>query len=191
MAVIDTELSNELRGTTSGIFLRLRKALFINPIVKEFIGYVLDVGCRDGLYLESYPGKSLGIDISDYWVEECKRKGLNVLQADAETFVQENTFDTVLLSHLLEHLDQPSKALANAYRSTKPGGKIIITVPRFKVFLHGFNDLSGHKQFISAEYVDHYLSRGCRKVKSSIFPFSDELPFLGKYQELRLIYQKE
>ena len=115
-----------------------------------------------------------------------------MIKADANVFVQENTFGTVLLSHILEHLMQPSQALENAYLSAAGGGgRIIIVSPCLTGFVAGFNDLIGHKQFINEEYVDYYLIKkfGCKKLSVYTFPFV-EVAFLGKYRELRLIYQK-
>lgn len=170
----------------------LRKVFYVNPIVRQFRGYVLDVGCGLGSYIGEYPGPHLGIDAHENNVKHCQQKKINAIKADASSFVQENTFDTVLLSHILEHLTEPSRALENAYLSAKGGGGlIIIVVPCLIGFMRGFNDLVGHKQFVSEEYVDHYLLGrfGCKKLRSYSFPCI-ELPFFGKYRESRIIYQK-
>ena len=99
----------------------LREVFYINPIVREFRGYVLDVGCGDGSFLEKYSGRSLGIDAHENNIRICREKKINAIKADANSFVQENTFDTVLLSHVLEHLTQPSQVLENAYLSATIG----------------------------------------------------------------------
>jgi SAM-dependent methyltransferase len=166
----------------------LRRVFYINPIVKEFKGHVLDIGCGVGVFLESYSGPSLGIDAHENNVKICQEKKINAIKADANSFIQENTFDTVLLSHVLEHLARPSHVLENAYLSTKRSGCIIIVLPCLKGFISGFNDLIGHKQFINEEYVDYYLLKkfNCEKLKSYKFPFVE----LGKYRELRIIYRK-
>ena len=175
-------------GESGRIRYYLRRVFYINPIVKEFKGYVLDIGCGAGIFLESYPGPSLGIDAHENNVKICQEKKINAVKADANSFIQENTFDTVLLSHVLEHLARPSRVLENAYLSTKRSGRIIIVLPCLKGFISGFNDLVGHKQFINEEYVDYYLFKkfNCKKLKSYKFPFVE----LGKYQELRIIYSK-
>ena len=169
----------------------LRKNFYINPIVKEFRGYVCDIGCGVGDFLENYSDHSLGIDANENNVKICREKGLNVIKADANSFFQENTFDTILLNDVLEHLTQPSRILKNAYLSTKKSGRILIVVPCLKGFISGFNDLIGHKQFITEEYVDYYLLKKfkSKKLKSYKFPFC-EIPILSRYQELRLIYEK-
>ena len=169
----------------------LRKIFYVSPIVRQFRGYVLDIGCGIGAYLEEYSGRSIGIDAHKNNVRRCQAKKINAIKADANFFVRKNAFDIVLLSHLLEHLTEPSRVLENAYLSTKKGGLIIIVVPCLTGFMHGFNDLLGHKQFITEEYVDYYILRkfGCKKLKSYTFP-RIPLPFFDRYRELRIIYQK-
>jgi 2-polyprenyl-3-methyl-5-hydroxy-6-metoxy-1,4-benzoquinol methylase len=167
---------------------QLRYIFFIKPIIKFFQGYVLDIGCGMGEYIEDYKGQSLGIDANENNIHYCKKKGLNAITADANSFNKLETFDTVLLSHVLEHLNSPQKILENAYLSTKIGGRILIIVPTYKGFIYGLNDLIGHKIYISEQYVDHYLidQLGCKKIYSKKFPICE----FGTYQELRLIYLK-
>jgi SAM-dependent methyltransferase len=175
-------------GESGRIRSYLRKIFFINPIVKEFKGYVLDIGCGVGVFLENYSGPSLGTDAHENNIKICQEKKIDAIKADVNSFIQENTFDTVLLSHVLEHLARPSRVLENAYLNTKRSGRIIIVLPCLKGFISGFNDLVGHKQFINEEYVDYYLLKkfNCKKLKSHKFPFVE----FGKYQELRIIYSK-
>lgn len=167
---------------------QLRYIFFIKPITKFFQGYVLDIGCGTGEYIEYYKGQSLGIDANENNIYYCKKRGLNAITADANSFNKLETFDTVLLSHVLEHLNSPQKILKNAYLSTKIGGKILIIVPTYKGFICGLNDLIGHKTYISEQYLDHYLvdQLGCKRIYSKKFPICE----FGPYQELRLIYLK-
>lgn len=43
--------------------------------------------------------------------------------------VESTTFDTAILCEVLEHLEHPESAIAEAFRILKPGGSCIITVP--------------------------------------------------------------
>ncbi|MGV0949197.1 MAG: methyltransferase domain-containing protein [Azonexus sp.] len=43
--------------------------------------------------------------------------------------VEDNIYDFVYASHLLEHLDDPWAGLRSWYRITKPGGFIVVAVP--------------------------------------------------------------
>lgn len=165
----------------------LRRIFFINPVVRLFKGYVLDIGCGPGVYLEQYHGPSLGIDAHPSNVKICAKKGIQVIEEDANRFLRENTFDTVLLSHILEHLVNPAKVIENAYRSTKPGGCIIVIVPCYEGFVSGLNDEVGHKHFIDEKFVDEKMrSLHGKKISSSTFPPL----FGGKHKELRMIFEK-
>jgi SAM-dependent methyltransferase len=165
----------------------VRRFLFIDPIVRNFRGYVLDIGCGPGVYLERYAGPSLGIDAHPSNVKICKKKGIRAIEADANKFLQVNTFDTVLLSHILEHLDDPAKVIENAYRSTKYGGRIIVIVPCKEGFDSGLNDEIGHKHFMDENFIDDKMGPlGGKKIHSSTFP----QVFGGVYKELRMIFEK-
>jgi SAM-dependent methyltransferase len=165
----------------------LRRVFFINPVIRQFKGYVLDIGCGPGVYLENYHGSSLGIDAHPSNIRICERKGIHAMETDANQFVQENTFDTVLISHVLEHLEIPTQVIENAYRSVKPGGRIIIIVPCYQGFISGLNEEVGHKNFIDEKYLNEKMSAlGCKRIHVSTFP-----PVLGgKYKELRMIFEK-
>jgi SAM-dependent methyltransferase len=48
--------------------------------------------------------------------------------------LQENSFDFIICSHVLEHIPNDLKAMRNMFRILKPGGKGIIMVPILKNF---------------------------------------------------------
>jgi len=48
--------------------------------------------------------------------------------------VADNTYDYVLASHILEHLEDPAKAITNWFRIVKPGGYLMICVPERDLF---------------------------------------------------------
>jgi len=165
----------------------LREIFFISPVVRQFYGAVLDMGCGPGIYLEKYSGPCLGIDAHPDNVEICLRKGIRAEVGDVNTFVRENTFDTILLSHVLEHLDNPARAIENAYRSLKTGGRLIIIVPCYAGFVAGLREDVGHKHFVAEEDIRQFFkSLNCVVISSSKFP----PVFGGKFQELRVVYKK-
>ena len=50
--------------------------------------------------------------------------------------VSDNSFDAIIFSETLEHLENPTKALSEIFRVLKPEGKLIMTTP-FMFHLHG------------------------------------------------------
>lgn len=98
---------------------------------------ILDVGCGNGV-ISRHLGKLgfnvLGIDVSDATIARARE--LNTLPnvsfevISAEQLVaQGDTFDAIICSEVLEHLQNPSSLLKVLYQSLKPDGILIVTVP--------------------------------------------------------------
>jgi len=94
-------------------------------------GRVLDIGCADGGYLQHFPKGSVGADIAEVNVEECRRKGLTavVIDANGPLDFPDGSFDTVFMSHVLEHVENPVALLREANRLVRPGGVLILGLP--------------------------------------------------------------
>lgn len=102
---------------------------------------VLDIGCGVGFLTRQYAkltrGQVIGIDSSKQSINEARDKaieeGLDNLSfevMDAEELQFENdTFDCIICSEVLEHLPSPEKALKEMSRVVKPTGKVVITTP--------------------------------------------------------------
>jgi len=119
---------------------------------------VLDCGCFDGYPIWCYnklsDGKNIkfsGFDVSPNAVKRCE-ENLNCLDyfdGCKEGFIEESpyeddTFDVVIASEVIEHLESPLVGLKEMYRVLKEGGKLIISVPKEKnlrdrLHLHFFN----------------------------------------------------
>lgn len=98
---------------------------------------VLDVGCGNGV-ISRHLGKLgfnvLGIDVSEQTI--ARARALNTLPnvwfdvISAEKLVaQGDTFDAIICSEVLEHLDNPSALLKVLYQSLKADGILVVTVP--------------------------------------------------------------
>ena len=68
-----------------------------------------------------------------------------------------NSFDTVLLMNVLEHLQEPTKLLNESFRVLKPGGKLIGIVP-FMFPYHA--DPEDFQRFTHEGIIDHLMSLG-------------------------------
>ena len=99
----------------------------LNKISKYATGKILDIGfsLMPNKYLK---GEVIGLDINKP----------EVLPSNYNIFIQgsiysipfkENTFDTIVLSGIIEHLENPLKALKECNRVLKPNGKILIETP--------------------------------------------------------------
>lgn len=108
----------------------------ILSLVKE--GTVLDIGCGDGLLMECLKRenniKIKGIDISSKAIEICKSRGLDCVQGDITDTLPfaDNSFNSVLLIDVLEHIFQPGDVLKEAHRVCTD--YVYISVPNFVSF---------------------------------------------------------
>ncbi len=94
---------------------------------------ILDVGCGQGLYLEFLRNLGFsditGVDPSPDAVSWAEGKNLPVKQAGIYEFQPDRTFDVIIISEVLEHLDDPEKALDLAMEWLNAGGYMYLSVP--------------------------------------------------------------
>jgi 2-polyprenyl-3-methyl-5-hydroxy-6-metoxy-1,4-benzoquinol methylase len=100
---------------------------------------VLDIGCATGALLEKLRDRGWqpkGVEICTPSAEYARqRRGLDV----SELPLEENrfpvgTFDLILASHLIEHLNDPASFVRETRRILAPGGRLILTTPNINGF---------------------------------------------------------
>jgi 2-polyprenyl-3-methyl-5-hydroxy-6-metoxy-1,4-benzoquinol methylase len=94
---------------------------------------VLDAGCATGALLESLRGRGwrvTGVEISPSALYAREKRGIDArsLPLEENNF-PEKSFDVLLASHLIEHLNDPRSFLTEAHRVLKDGGRVFITTP--------------------------------------------------------------
>ncbi len=121
------------------VFHRSRISFWLNKI--DYSGKkVLDIGCNTGILLIPLLEKGVdivGIDISKSDITKARKKlrkaGFltnKALVADAKDLpFKAGTFDIVLLSDILEHVDKPKLVAKETLRVVKRRGLIYATVP--------------------------------------------------------------
>lgn len=96
---------------------------------------VLDVGCAVGSFLlhlkDKYQAQISGVDFKD----DLKFPRFDEIDFHCGLFyeqdsLQANSYDLITMWHFLEHCYNPMESLRKAKELIKPGGKIIIEVPR-------------------------------------------------------------
>ena len=104
---------------------------------------ILDVGCGDGelmkFIFENISKKIRGLEISKDNVQKCIRKGLTVIEGNAEMDLQQfpnNSFDYVILSQTLQAFLNPEKVISDLLRIGKTS---IVTIPNFGFWKVRFN----------------------------------------------------
>lgn len=101
---------------------------------------LLDVGCGDGIFLERMAELGwnvLGCDFDVKAVRGCKQKGLVVELGGLEKFDgEQELFEVITMSHVIEHVYQPLKMMQKAMRLLKPGGILWCETPNANSAIH-------------------------------------------------------
>jgi len=158
------------------------------PHLEEFRGRVLDIGCGIGHFLRLYPD-AFGVDHNFYCVQYCVKQGYRCVQADLYHLpFPAESFDGVLLCHVLEHLEAPEAALEEVHRVLRPAGVVSIRVPTAT----GFKVDRTHKTFFDYPRLARALvPRGFSIVAKRYYPIPWR--WLGElivYNELRVLAVK-
>jgi len=115
-------------------FSKVEKTLFAeakNPAI-------LDIGCATGALIASLRGKGwrvTGVEISPSAIYAKNERKLDVRDIPLEeNHFPDNSFDVILASHLIEHLNEPKSFLEETYRILKTNGSLFITTPDISGF---------------------------------------------------------
>lgn len=100
---------------------------------------ILDCACGRGFYLNMYRTVSgarlVGLELDDEIIRKAQHNvgslpGVTLTRGNIYRLpFPDNYFDGVLLSEILEHIDDDVTGLREVYRVLKPGGVVAITVP--------------------------------------------------------------
>ena len=87
---------------------------------------------------------------------------------DAHNFCfNENSFDIVLFTEVIEHLRSPETVLQDIYKAIKPGGKLILTAP---FFYHIHGDPDDYGRYTSSGLRAFLISAGFDEENIEICP---------------------
>ena len=130
----------------------VRRQLFADFIQKLGLNKsadILDVGTSSGTNLRLLKGLGFtnyrGVDISPLAAQIATRKKLGPVDIGdiCELPYKNDTFDLILATDIIEHVDDDERALQELKRVLKPTGQILLTVPAFPS-LWGLQDIVSH-----------------------------------------------
>ncbi|NJN71836.1 MAG: class I SAM-dependent methyltransferase [Limnothrix sp. RL_2_0] len=98
---------------------------------------ILDIGCGEGILLkmltESGFSNVTGIEISEISSQKARENGLNVMTGSfLDRQVVEGTFDVVILSHVLEHFENPMHVLEVISTYLSDGSYLMLVQTHYK-----------------------------------------------------------
>jgi SAM-dependent methyltransferase len=100
----------------------------------------LDLGAREGHQTRRL--QAFGYEVTSVDVEP-QFAGCLKVDANAPLPFEDASFDLVWCSEVIEHLQEPARALAELKRVTKPGGTLLLTTPNSYAWLFRFIALFG------------------------------------------------
>ncbi|MEP6755486.1 MAG: class I SAM-dependent methyltransferase [Chthonomonadales bacterium] len=95
---------------------------------------ILELGCADGMVTAELSEKFVGVEAMDASEELIAKARLRAPKAKFhaalfEEFQPEEKYDTLILGHVLEHVENPVAILLTVSKWLAPSGRMIITVP--------------------------------------------------------------
>jgi 2-polyprenyl-3-methyl-5-hydroxy-6-metoxy-1,4-benzoquinol methylase len=96
-------------------------------------GAVLEVGCGSGDLLLALRARGAqrvcGVDISASACAVARARGLDVFCGTLEDFASDERFDLVVMSHVIEHVIDPVRAITRVAELLRPGGTLYVETP--------------------------------------------------------------
>lgn len=129
----------DTQGKSEKTKIKMKRHTPIAKIVSKYANKnkdlpLLDVGSREGnlLKLLSENGfKNLcGVDISEDAIKLLRQKGFVGRVLDIQNFDLKRLFNTIILSHVLEHCPNAKRVLENIYKHAAEGAILYVEVPR-------------------------------------------------------------
>ena len=150
-----------------------RKYWLFKKLNQQLNGKTLDLGAGLGDFVR-HRKNTIGVEINPHNVKWCKSEGLDVKLMEVDKLPFDNqSFDSIIMDNVLEHILNPNKILAEIDRVLIKGGTILVGVPG----ILGFASDPDHKVFYSKELlVKTFINLGYSEKK--LFSMPIELDWL-------------
>ena len=177
---------------------KLVRRIYLRKAASETVGRTIDFGCGAGELLSRLEPGSKGLEYNDAAVAHVRRMGLPVEHYDGYSddwsltpLKHGETYDSMIVSHVLEHLEQPEKVLEALMRAGAGIG-----VRRFVVILPqraGYRIDATHRTFVDLPMIQNVVSNSAGWKVSSAHYFPFDLQVIGDvfvYNELHVLIDR-
>lgn len=137
----------------------------VHQIAPDRSSRILEVGCSGGVLLRQLVADGYenvqGADISESAIDVARARGLRkVATMDATRLAfPDNSFQILIASDVLEHIEHPAEALKDWRRVLAPNGKLIVFVPAFQALWSSHDEVNQHFRRYSARQLRVALER--------------------------------
>ena len=159
-------------------------------------GRTLEIGCGLGRNLRVLDESSIGLDHNAISVSHCQSEGLSArtiseFEQDSASLDLIGSFDSLLLSHVLEHVDLENQIdLVKCYTPyLKPEAKIILITPQEK----GYRSTESHitwTDFSRQNAIVKAAAPDFKQSKQYSFPFPRKFGSLFPYNEFVTLFKR-
>lgn len=141
-----------------GALRRWIRHFYLDSARNQLHGATVDFGCGVGELLRRLPAGSVGLEINSVSVSHCKRLGLDARVYDADKddwslsiLDPQAGLKSLVVSHVLEHLDAPADKLRNLLLAARRLGieHVLVIVPGKR----GYDSDETHRTFIDIELL--------------------------------------
>ena len=139
----------------TSFWFRSRNRLVIQLLRRYFPGArrLLEIGCGTGYVLAGVRGalpqlELVGSELYQAGLEFAAHRlnGAELYQMDCRRIPFDSEFDVILALDVLEHVAEDHVALAELFRSLRPGGGVIVSVPQHPRLWSAGDDYAHHKR---------------------------------------------
>jgi phosphatidylethanolamine/phosphatidyl-N-methylethanolamine N-methyltransferase len=160
------------------LLLKPQKRILFKEVNRIPNGKLLEIGVGNGSHLSQYAKHDVtGIDTSKNMLDIARKNhcgSISLLEMNGEELLFDNdTFDYLVLSHVIAVVDNPAKLISEAYRVLKPGGRLFILnhftpVNWLKYIDLGFQPIARYFHFNSVFRIEDLPSLGKFELKKQI-----------------------
>ncbi|MEM2779992.1 MAG: methyltransferase domain-containing protein [Candidatus Bathyarchaeia archaeon] len=137
---------------------------------------VLDLGCGDGVITlnvarltELATGSIVGLDMDIVRLKRAKRKDYDKIVSFCKGTAlslpfQEDIFDIIILHHVIEHIKNDKKVIAECYRVLSNHGLLIIGIPNEGGFIGNIIRLCHKEAYSKSEHVNFYSAESISRM---------------------------
>lgn len=158
---------------------------------------ILDIGCSSGIFLKDLEAIGFkienlyGIDISDSAIENCKANGVqNSFVMDAQNITLTESFDIIIASDCLEHLEDDKKALKNWKSLLKIGGTMYVFVPAYMSLWSYHDTINMHyRRYTNEQLKSKLVAENLSVEKASYWNFFLFIPVYA-FRKITSVFNK-
>jgi SAM-dependent methyltransferase len=156
------------------------------------LGFILDVGCGIGRTFAHCDGNGVGIDHNPASVELARAQGFEAYEVDEfwrTSHAEKASFDSLLFSHVLEHMkaDAAAALVAKYAPLLRANGRLVCLCPQEA----GFRSDPSHVSFCNFDTLQRIVHEaGLAVERTYSFPFPRLVGHVFPHNEFVLIARK-